>query len=133
MPASLYNFNIEQGSSFRMTLVYKDDNGNAINITGWCARLIWTTNKGISQTFSTDNVDYSLYKFIINGSIGQITFMLPASVTNGYDFREAKYDLELQSPNELYYLGGNETIRLLNGTITLVHRYSGSNTALECQ
>jgi hypothetical protein len=132
MAASKYDFAIEQGTSFKISLVYKDSNGNPINLTNWCARLIWKTNTNTSQTFSSQNIDYSLYKFTIDGVNGKLTLMIPASVTNTYTFSMAKYDLELQSPDDLYASGGKYTIRLLFGTISFVKRFSQSSTQLVC-
>lgn len=132
MAASKYDFAIEQGTSFKISLVYKDSNGNPINLTNWCARLIWKTNTNVSQTFSSQNTDYSLYKFSIDGINGKLTLMIPASVTNTYTFSMAKYDLELQSPDDLYASGGKYTIRLLFGTISFVKRFSQSLTQLVC-
>jgi hypothetical protein len=40
MAATKYNFSIEQGTSFRLSLTYKDKDKNPINITNYCARLI---------------------------------------------------------------------------------------------
>lgn len=132
MPASRYNFSIEQGSSFRMSLIYKDDLGNPINLTGYCARLTWTTSKGAVQNFSTLNVDYSVYKFSIEPVIGKLTLLIPASVTNNFMFETAKYDLELQSGNDLYNGGGKYTTRIIYGVITIIQRYSGIEVPLEC-
>jgi len=132
MAASKYDFAIEQGTSFKISLVYKDSNGNPINLTNWCARLIWKTNTNASQTFSSKNTDYSLYKFTIDGVNGKLTLMIPASVTNTYTFSMAKYDLELQSPDDLYASGGKYTIRLLFGTISFVKRFSQSLNQLVC-
>ena len=61
MAASKYDFTIEQGSSFKISLIYKDNGGNPVNLTGWCARLIWKTNTNITQTFSSDNIDHNVY------------------------------------------------------------------------
>lgn len=132
MPASQYNFVIEQGSSFRMNLVYKDDNGNIIDLTNWCARLMWTTNKNITQIFNTTNLDYSTYKFIIIGNEGKISLLIPSETTNNFDFNTAKYDLELQSPDDLYSGGGKYTTRLLYGVITINKRFSKSDSSLDC-
>lgn len=141
MSAAKYDFYIEQGSSFRLALTYKDSEENIIDLTNWCARLIMTTKyKNIAQRslsttkiYSTTNVDYTLYKFYIDGPNGKIIFMLPSDVTNDFDFDTANYDLELQSPNEFYGDGGNYTIRLLYGVITINKRQSESDTALDCQ
>jgi len=132
MASSKYDFAIEQGTSFKISLIYKDSNGNPINLTNWCARLIWKTNTNVSQTFSSQNNNDSLYNFSIDGINGKLTLMIPASVTNTYTFSMAKYDLELQSPDDLYASGGKYTIRLLFGTISFVKRFSQSSTQLVC-
>lgn len=132
MAASKYDFKIEQGSSFKFSLIYKDANGDPVDLTNWCARLIWKTNTGSTQVFSTENLDYSIYKFTIDPLNGKLTFLLPASTTNDFTFNTAKYDLELSSPDELYLGGGQYTVRILFGTILIVKRFSQSNTALEC-
>jgi hypothetical protein len=133
MAASKYDFSIEQGSSFKLSLVYKDDSGNPIDLTNWCARLIWKTNTNVTQTFSTENIDYSVYKFSIEPLIGKITLMIPASTANSFTFNTAKYDLELQSDDDLYVGGGKYIIRLLYGTINIVKRFSQSSSLLECE
>ena len=141
MSAANYDFPIERGSSYRLAIVYKDADRNPIDITDWCARLTMTTaykdiaKKSLSSTlvYSTTNTDYTQYKFYIEGSEGKITLLLPADTTNSYDFDTAKYDLELQSPDDFYALGGNYTIRILYGLITIVKRNSGSSVALDCQ
>jgi hypothetical protein len=132
MAASKYDFSIEQGSSFKMSLIYKDQSGNPINLTGWCARLVWKTNTNIVQTFSSENSDHSVYKFIIDELNGKLTFLLPSSTTNSFNFSSAKYDLELRSPDDLYSGGGKYTTRLLFGTINIVKRFSQTGNQLEC-
>lgn len=132
MAASKYDFSIEQGSSFKLSLVYKDDNGNPVDLTNWCARLTWKTNTNVTQTFSTENIDYSVYKFIIEPLLGKLTLLIPASTTNSFTFNTAKYDLELQSDDDLYSGGGKYIIRLLYGNINIVKRFSQSGSLLEC-
>jgi len=132
MPASKYDFSVEQGTSFKLALIYKDPNGTPINITNWCARLIWTTDDGSTQVFSTSNIDYSVYKFSISGPEGKLLLQIPASTTNLFLFDKAKYDLELESPNNIYSGGGNEIIRLIFGTVKITHRFSENNTLLDC-
>lgn len=132
MAASKYDFPIEQGSSFKMAMIYKNAEGNVIDLTGWCARLIWTTNLNQVQVFSTQNTDYSVYKFTLDGAAGKMTLLLPSTTTNNFDFTTARYDLELQSPDLLYSQGGNYTTRILYGIITITKRYSKNNTELDC-
>ncbi len=132
MAAAKHDFSIEQGSSFNLSIVQKDDNNNIVDMTGYCARLIWKTNEGATQTFLTTNANYSQYKFSIDGPNGRISLQIPASVTNGYDFKSAKYDLELQSPVNHYSEGGKYTTRILYGTITIAARNIKSTSALDC-
>lgn len=132
MAASRYDFAIEQGTSFKISLIYKDTNGTPIDLTNWCARLIWKTNTNLTQTFTSENTDHGVYKFIIDEPNGKLTLMLPAETTNMFNFTTAKYDLELQSPDDLYAGGGKYTIRLLFGIINMVKRYSQSNNQLDC-
>ena len=132
MSASKYDFIIEQGSSFRLSLVYKDDSGNPVDLTNWCARLVWKTNKNITQTFITTNLDYSLYKFTIDPLIGKLTLLIPPETTNDFTFESAKYDLELQTDDDLYVGAGKHIIRLLYGTATISLRYSKTPELLDC-
>lgn len=132
MAASQYDFTIEQGSSFKMSLIYKDQNGTPVNLTNWCARLTWKTNTNTIQVFSSNNTDYSVYQFSIDAAAGKLTLMLPAVTTNSFSFSSAKYDLELQSPDDLYSGGGKFTTRLLFGTINIAKRFSQSSQLLDC-
>ncbi len=132
MAASKYDFTIEQGSSFRLSLIYKDSERNIIDLTNWCARLTWKTNTSTTQTFSTENLDYGVYKFTIEPELGKITLLIPASTTNSFSFNNAKYDLELQSDEDFYSGGGKSVIRILYGTIVIAKRYSQNSTLLEC-
>lgn len=132
MAASKYDFTIEQGSSFKISLIYKDSGGNPVNLTNWCARLIWKTNTNITQTFSSDNIDHNVYKFTINNAEGKLTLMIPSSTTNSFNFNTAKYDLELQSPDDLYSGGGKFTTRLLYGTVNILKRFSQSSQQIDC-
>lgn len=132
MAASLYNFAIEQGTSFRLAIVYKDKDQNIVDITDWCARLVWTTNAGVTQIFTTENTDPNLYDFSIDGANGKVTLLLPANVTNSFNFGSAKYDLELQSDDDLYVGGGKQITRILYGTVTIIPRNSKYNTNISC-
>lgn len=132
MPASKYDFTIEQGTSFKLSLVYKDSQGNPMDLTNWCARLVWTTTNNITQSFISTNTDYGLYKFVIEPNNGRLVLMIPPETTNSFTFIRARYDLELQSDDEFYSGGGKDLIRLLYGTIIVSQRFSKSDDLLEC-
>jgi len=133
MAASKYDFSIEQGTSFKISLIYKDAEGTPVNLTNWCARLTWVTNNNITQVFTSENIDHSVYKFSIDGINGKLTLLIPSDTTNAFNFYTAKYDLELQSPDDLYNGGGKYTIRLLFGNIDIIKRHSHNPNSLECQ
>jgi hypothetical protein len=132
MAASKYDFTIEQGSSFKLALVYKDSNGSPVDLTNWCARLTWTTNNNVNQTFISTNIDYSVYKFTIEPANGRLVLMIPPETTNSFSFNTAKYDLELQSDEDFYSGSGKDIIRLLYGSIMVTKRYSKSANLLDC-
>jgi hypothetical protein len=134
MAASKYDFSIEQGSSFRMAMVFKNEDGSLMNINGWCARLMWKTNTNITQIFTTDNLDHNVYKFTLDDANSKMTLLIPAHTTNNFSFSSAKYDLELQSPDTLYDPeGGKYTVRVVFGVVTIVKRFSKSDSLLDCQ
>jgi hypothetical protein len=132
MAATQYNFSIEQGSSFRLALTYKDSDGNIIDLTNYCARLTMKIGSDEYKIFSSLETNFDEYKFTIDGPQGTINLLIPAEATNDYNFNSAKYDLELQSPQDLYVGGGKYTIRVLYGTITIIKRFSQSTTLLDC-
>lgn len=132
MAASKYDFSIEQGTSFKLSLIYKDTDRNPIDLTGWCARIVWKTNTNVTQVFSSENSDYSVYKFIVDEPNGKLTLLLPSTTTNNFNFTTAKYDLELKSPDDLYDGGGKYTTRILFGTISIVKRFSQASSNIEC-
>lgn len=133
MSASSYDLPaIEQGSSYKLYISYTDSNGAPINLTNYCARLTILTDDSVNIVFTTDNTNLSLYSFVINGSTGELILQIPASVTNNYTFTSGKYDLEIESPTEIYTGGGKQVTRILYGNIMFERRYSESNTLLEC-
>ena len=132
MAASRYDFAIEQGSTFRLSLVYKDSTKTIVDLTDWCARLTWKNNKGNTYQFLSTNVDYSSYKFTIDGPNGRIDLVIPATTTNQYLFNNAKYDLELLSPDSISAGTGEYVTRILFGDIKIIPRYTQSTTEMSC-
>jgi hypothetical protein len=132
MAAAKYDFSIEQGSSFTLTVVYKDADENIVDLTNWCARLIFRANDGTVYDYPSVGADTSIYSFDIDGPNGKLTFLLSALATNGYSFTTAKYDLELTSPNDFYSGGGKLTTKILYGNITIIKRYSQTTDNLAC-
>jgi hypothetical protein len=131
MAAAKYDFNIEQGSSYTLTFIYKNREGTPINITNWCARMLLTTSDNQTITYSTGNAN-SDYKMTLDGVNGKIVLMIPATATNNFTFKSAKYDLELESNDVFYTQGGTYVTRVLFGTIAVIKRNSKNSTNMEC-
>ena len=125
MPAANYNFTIEQGSSFAISFQYLDNEQKPIDITNWCARLRWKedvidpdTGENRIRIFVTPTISAE-YSFTTIPKEGKMILKIPADETAKYDFNTAKYDLELQEPNDLYSGGGKIVFRILQGNINL--------------
>jgi hypothetical protein len=123
MPAGQYNFSIEQGTSFGFTIQYTDSDNIPIDLNAFsCARMQWNPNNNESYQFTTNNTNASLYYFQLESPLesGIITFKIPASITAGYNFTSANYDLELEAIAEFYPSGGPQVIRLLEGIVSVI-------------
>jgi len=137
MPAAEYNFTIEKGTSFVIAFEYKTDNNEPIDITNWCARIRWIEDKlddqgnTVIKTFVT-NTRNSDYELTIDPLLGKVVFKLSASFTSSLTFGGARYDFELQEPNDLYSGGGRKVFRILQGTIGLVSRNVEDDTEFTC-
>lgn len=134
MSAAEYSFNMEKGTAFVIAFEYRDDNQNPINITNWCARLRWIEDQSTDPTIRTfvSNTRNSLYEFSIEPLIGKLVLKIPASETAQYTFGTARYDLELQEPNDLYSGGGKKVFRILQGNINLISRNVPGIDAFQC-
>ena len=87
MAAGKYDFFIEQGSSFQTSFVYKDKNKNPVDLTNWCARLVWKTNDVSTNNVYSVNSDTDIVvkdtSGILTSSILQAPYLLSeVSVTN---------------------------------------------------
>lgn len=138
MAAADYSFSIEKGTAFVMAFEYRDDSNLPIDITNWCARIRWiedtideTTQSPRIRTFIT-NTSNEIYQFYIEPLLGKIVLKIPASITAQYNFGTARYDFELQEPNDLYSGGGRKVFRILQGTISLISRNVPGDEAFTC-
>lgn len=120
MPAASYNFTIDKGAAFYISFDYKDSNNNIINLTNWCARFSFLPEGSATPiTYISDTIN-SVCSFTIQPALGKIILKLPATTTDTFNFNLASYDLDLKSPNELYAGAGNQIIKLLKGTFTMI-------------
>ena len=123
MAAGSYDIVIEQGVSYGLSITYADSGNVPIDLAAFdCARMQWITDNSQVYSFITSNTNSGLYLFEFGSpsSSGVINFKIPASITAGYNFTTANYDLELESVAEFYPGGGPQVIRLLEGTVTIL-------------
>jgi subtilisin-like proprotein convertase family protein len=120
MAAANYNFFIEQGSAYKLTFLYTDQNNSPVDIRNYCVLMQWLTNTGdvyiFSNKYTGDDYDFQTY------SDGSIVLQIPARVTNTYVFDSLVYDLDLQEPTEQYPGGGLTTYRLATGAVGIIKR-----------
>jgi hypothetical protein len=129
MAAGIYNFTIEQGTTFERTFKYKDSSGNPLDLTGHDVRMQIRSDKvdnttsflhefGSGSEFSTAG---SGGLFILSSSIAgsdvsktdQFTLHISASTTADMSFESAVYDIEIENT------GSNVVTRLLQGKIKI--------------
>jgi len=123
MSAGSYDFVIEQGASYGVSIQYTNASGIPIDLSQFShARMQWITDSDNALSFTTTNTNSGLYLFEFGSplSSGIINLKIPASITGGYNFTTAEYDMELVSNNDFYNGGGPEVIRLLQGNVTIV-------------
>jgi len=134
MPAAEYSFTIEKGTSFVIAFEYRDDTNIPINITNWCARIRWIEDQSPTPTVRTfvTNTRNSDYEFTIDPALGKVVLKLSAAFTASLSFGSARYDFELQEPNDLYTGGGRKVFRILQGNIGLLTRNVPGEDPFSC-
>lgn len=109
MGAAIYNFEIEQGSTFTRTLTFKQSNGSAMNLTGYGIR--GQVRKYLLSP--TIIVSFTLNK-IAPFTSGIVSWSLTSAQTIAIKSGQYIYDIEL------YQAGTPEIVdRCIEGVITV--------------
>lgn len=121
MAAGKYSFIIEQGATTDFEIVWRDGNGNRVDLTDYHARMQIRSDYGsdgtlyASLTSSLDSDGTGLNLSGSNGtnplSSGSIGIFISAASSSAFNFNEAKYDLEVVS--------GSYVTRLIEGKVKL--------------
>ena len=122
MSAGKYNFTIEQGTTIRLELQYKDSNGNPIDLTGYSGRMQirpdFADNTKTSYIYLSSSMNDDGTGLNFNGldgssspASGKIGLFISAVSSSKLNFDSAVYDIEIES--------GSIVTRLLQGTIKL--------------
>jgi hypothetical protein len=108
--ASTYNLLIEQGATFTLSLVWRDSEGDAVDLTGYSARMQVrpsVTSEDVLLTLDSDGNGITL-----GGNTGAVAVLATAAQTELIAAKRGVYDLELEAAD------GTVT-RLLQGAVTI--------------
>ena len=105
-----HNFLLPQGATFTEVLTWQDENGAAINLTGYTARM--EAKRRQSPTTTVINLTTENGGIALGGSAGTITLTLNATATALLIPGTYDYDLELIS-------SGAIVTRLLQGIVNV--------------
>jgi len=112
MAAKCYNITIEQGADFQLELVYQDDNGDPIDLTGYTAEM------QIREKLTTDPPFLTLStangRIVIDGPNGSITLSIANADTAALTQTAGVYDLELTSGDATPVI-----VRLIEGQVKI--------------
>jgi len=121
MAAGKYTFFIEQGATTDFELVWKDNNGNPVDLSSYSARMQIRSDYGVSLICSlSSSLDADGTGLNLSGSngttplaSGSIGIFISAASSSAFTFGEAKYDLELEHTSTSY------VTRLIEGKVKL--------------
>lgn len=109
MTAAIYNATIDQGATWTLEVVYKNDEGTPINLTGYTAAL--QVRQNYYDTTALLTLTSPSGGIVITGATGTIDITMSAVQTGSLDEGFYVYDLEISS-------GGTVT-RLIQGQFTV--------------
>lgn len=110
MTAGTHDIVIEQGATFRLSLVWKDPNGTPYDLTGYTARM--QVRKAYGSTSSMLSLTSGAGDIVLGGALGTIVATASATATAALSGLQGVYDIELVSP-------GGVVDRVLQGTVTI--------------
>lgn len=117
MAAPVYNTTIERGSTFQLTVTYKDASGTVVNLTGWTFRMqvresqnaatTVLTSEGGSPTIAIDETNKATGVLVFSVTPTNTTAISPSTLTTAY------YDIEIQKTST------GEVRRILQGKLNI--------------
>lgn len=109
MTAGIYNFTMDQGANWDLNVVYKDSDGNPINLSGYTAAM------QLRQNYNSDSAELTLTTanggITIVGAQGKLVLHATAAQTGSLDAGFYVYDLEITS--------GGVVTRIIQGQVTV--------------
>jgi hypothetical protein len=121
MAAATYDLYIEQGSTFRVSLVYGhkdgtvdvDGNANVVpyDLTGCVARM-QVRQRRASEVLISATTSNGGIVFDADPTTGKLTITITDEATNALSVSKARYDLEIGYPS-------GDVVRILQGKVTV--------------
>ena len=102
MAAGRYNFFCEQGATFNPTISWVDDEGVAVDLSTYEARMqVRPTVPSASVIFEVTSASPAAASggITLGGSAGTIEIVLEATATDDLPTGTFRYDLELEAPD----------------------------------
>lgn len=112
MAAGVVSFTLAQNGDFIQPLVWKDANGNPIDLTGYTAKMSIGDRRPPVVTYYTILSTGMNPGITLGGDTGIITLTIPVDIVQDFSFVNAVYDLLLTSPSDI-------TTPLLQGNIII--------------
>lgn len=110
MSAAVYDFTIEQGTTHRMSFLWEDSDGVAINLTDYTARMQARKAFNADEVLINANTENGMITLV--PATGEVQIVLPEAITALFTWSQALYDVELISAD------GTVT-RLVQGSINI--------------
>lgn len=110
MAAPTYNIMVEQGSTFILSIVWKDPTGVPYDLTGYVARM--QLRRSLSDTTVLLEATTTNGYIVLGTTGGTVDVSIPAAVTAALNFVDGVYDIELES-------GAGIVKRLIQGAVEL--------------
>lgn len=103
------NLYVYKGATFDKTIVWKDENGTLVNLTGWKARMHMRETVGAETPFLTLTTENG--SVALGGAAGTINLIVSAATTAAIEAEQGVYDLEMVAPDDV------TVTRLLEGIV----------------
>lgn len=110
MPAGKLDLLIEQGATFKQSLIVNDGSGAPLNLTGFTARM--QIRASVEAADSLIELTTENSRITLTPAQGRVDLLISATDTAGLTFESAVYDLEIVN-------AGGEVTRLVQGKVKL--------------
>jgi len=132
MAAGKYSFNIEQGSTVKFDVTYKDSSNDPIDLTGYQGRMQIKDAAGGTTTYLSlssslgpcgSGLNFSGSTGLLLPTSGTIGVIISSATSSLLSFNQASYDLEIASGS-----GDCAVVtRLIEGNIRLIKEVTTGN------